>query len=125
MADNLPIREGQILTGVLFNEPMRVETIRPNGPNTVIAGLVGTKTERFRSVTLSHEQIQQLTILDTASTYNGDGSLYDSVFKHTRSASLTSLILTSGSPFPASIRCRTNSKPFTITSSKPRAFGFF
>src|SRR5689334_23854140 len=54
---------------------MRVETIRPNGPNTVIAGLVGTKTERFRSVTLSHEQIQQLTILDTASTYNGDGTL--------------------------------------------------
>jgi superfamily II DNA or RNA helicase len=75
VADNLPIREGQILTGVLFNEPMRVETIRPNGPNTVIAGLVGTKTERFRSVTLSHEQIQQLTILDTASTYNGDGKL--------------------------------------------------
>ncbi|MGH9905156.1 MAG: DEAD/DEAH box helicase, partial [Pyrinomonadaceae bacterium] len=75
MADNLPIREGQILNGVLFNEPMRVETVRSNGPDTVIAGLVGTKTERFRNVTLTAEQIQQLTILDTASTYNGDGKL--------------------------------------------------
>ncbi len=73
--DKLPIREGQILTGVLFNELMRVETVRSNGPNTVIAGLVGTKSERFRSVTLTTEQIQQLTILDTLSTYNGDGKL--------------------------------------------------
>ena len=113
MADNLPIREGQILTGVLFNEPMRVETIRPNGPNTVIAGLVGTKTERFRSVTLSHEQIQQLTILDTASTYNGDGSLYDSDFKPTHLASLTSSIRILASRFRASILCRTNSLLFT------------
>lgn len=68
MGDNLPIREGQILTGVLFNEPMRVETVRSNGPNTLIAGLVGTKTERFRSVTLTSEQVQQLTILDSVST---------------------------------------------------------
>ena len=75
MADQPPIREGQILIGVLFNEPMRVETVRPNGPDTVIAGLVGTKSERFRSVTLTLEQVQQLTILDTTSTYNGDGKL--------------------------------------------------
>lgn len=75
MPDNPPIREGQILTGVLFNEPMRVETVRSNGPDTVIAGLVGTKSERFRSVTLTIEQIRQLTILDTALTYNGDGKL--------------------------------------------------
>ena len=32
MADDLPIREGQILIGSLFNEPMRVETVRSNGP---------------------------------------------------------------------------------------------
>src|ERR1043165_3642032 len=54
---------------------MRVETVRSNGPDTVIAGLVGTKSERFRSVTLTIEQIRQLTIVDTASTYNGDGKL--------------------------------------------------
>ena len=75
MADNLPIREGQILTGVLFNEPMRVETVRVDGPDSVIAGLVGTKSEKFRSVTLTSAEIQQLTILDTASTNNGDGKL--------------------------------------------------
>ena len=28
---NPPIRDGQILTGPLFNEPMRVETVRSNG----------------------------------------------------------------------------------------------
>ena len=48
-----PLRPGQILTGVLFNEPMRVETIRDTGSDTWVVGLVGTATERFRSVTLS------------------------------------------------------------------------
>lgn len=75
MAGNLPIREGQILTGVLFNEPMRVETVRADGPDSLIAGLVGTKSERFRSVTLTSAEIKQLTILGTASTYDGDGKL--------------------------------------------------
>jgi len=75
VADNLPIREGQILTGVLFNEPMRVETVRADGPDSLIAGLVGTKSERFRSVTLTSAEIKQLTILGTASTYDGDGKL--------------------------------------------------
>jgi superfamily II DNA or RNA helicase len=75
MANTTLIREGQILTGVLFNEPMRVETVRADGPDTVIAGLVGTKSERFRSVTLTSAEIQQLTILGTASTYDGDGKL--------------------------------------------------
>ena len=31
MAGDPPIREGQVLTGALFSEPMRVETIRQNG----------------------------------------------------------------------------------------------
>lgn len=75
MAENPPIREGQLLTGVLFNEPMRVETVRANGPDSIIAGLVGTKSERFRSVTLTTSEIGQLTILDTASTYDGNGKL--------------------------------------------------
>src|SRR5579875_3367435 len=43
-----PLREGQILTGPLFNEPMRVETVRSNGPDTWIAGLVGAQSERYR-----------------------------------------------------------------------------
>jgi len=48
-----PIREGQILTGTLFNEPMQVETVRPTGDGAWVAGLIGTKTERFRRVTLT------------------------------------------------------------------------
>ena len=37
-----PLCAGQILTGPLFNEPMRVETVQPNGAASWIVGLVGT-----------------------------------------------------------------------------------
>lgn len=69
------INPGQILTGTLFNEPMRVETVRPNGPDTWSVGLVGTRSERFRSVTLTSRDIEALTIFDVTSTYDGDGRL--------------------------------------------------
>ena len=32
MSKEEPTREGQILSGALFSEPMRVETVRSNGP---------------------------------------------------------------------------------------------
>ena len=38
------VRAGQLLSGPLFNEPMRVETVRPNGPDTWVVGLVGVQT---------------------------------------------------------------------------------
>ena len=60
------IREGQVLSGPLFNEPMRVESVRPNGPDSVKAGLVGQRTERFRRVTLTPADIADLTIADAA-----------------------------------------------------------
>ena len=41
-----PIREGQILTGPLFNEPMRVETAQANTPASWVVGLVGPQSER-------------------------------------------------------------------------------
>jgi superfamily II DNA or RNA helicase/predicted GIY-YIG superfamily endonuclease len=69
------LNPGQILTGTLFNEPMRVETVRANGPDTWIIGLVGTQSERFRSVTLTSRDIEALTIFDVTSTYDGDGRL--------------------------------------------------
>lgn len=50
MSKDKSIREGQLLIGSLFNEPMRVETIRSNRPDTWVAGLVGTQSERFRKV---------------------------------------------------------------------------
>lgn len=44
MGNNQPIHEGQILTGALFNEPMRVETVKASGADSWIVGLVGTQT---------------------------------------------------------------------------------
>ncbi|MCS6896367.1 MAG: hypothetical protein NZM29_00195, partial [Nitrospira sp.] len=70
-----PIKEGQILSGSLFSEPMRVETVRPGGTDTWVVGLVGTHTERFRSVTLSLADIKTLRIHDPALTYAGNGNL--------------------------------------------------
>jgi len=75
MADSCPIHEGQILTGALFHEPMRVETIRANGAEAWIVGLVGLRSEKFRSVTLTARDIKTLTVLDSMPSYNGDGKL--------------------------------------------------
>ena len=72
MASNPPIREGQILTGPLFSEPMRVETIRQNGASAWDAGLVGVDSERFRRVTLTAEEMASLAIADTVLTYGGN-----------------------------------------------------
>ena len=69
------IREGQVLTGPLFSEPMRVETVRPNGPGVWVAGLVGQRSEQFRRVTLTSDDISNLTIASSALTYDGDGRL--------------------------------------------------
>ena len=69
------IREGQVLTGPLFSEPMRVETVRANGVGSVEAGLVGQRTERFRRVTLTSADIANLTIADSTLSYDGDGRL--------------------------------------------------
>jgi superfamily II DNA or RNA helicase len=66
---------GQIIIGNLFSEPMRVETAGPIGDGTWRLGLVGTQTEKFRSVTLSAAEIAQLAILPTTQTFNGDGTL--------------------------------------------------
>ncbi|MFX0194675.1 MAG: helicase-related protein [Candidatus Hodarchaeota archaeon] len=70
-----PICEGQILSGPLFNEPMRIETICTNGPGCWVLGLIGTQSERFRRVTLSSSDLDALNILDSYFTYQGDGLL--------------------------------------------------
>ena len=75
MIAEVPIREGQILTGPLFSEPMQVETVRSNGPNVWVAGLVGQQSEQFRRVTLTSDDISNLTIADSALSYDGDGRL--------------------------------------------------
>lgn len=69
------ISAGQILTGSLFNEPMRVETAQANGPGTWVVGLVGTQSERFRKVTLTADDLASLTALDPRHSFDGDGRL--------------------------------------------------
>ena len=75
MTNEASIEEGQILTGPLFSEPMRVETIRPNGAGVWVAGLVGQQSDLFRRVTLTTEDISNLTVADSTLSYDGDGRL--------------------------------------------------
>jgi hypothetical protein len=70
-----PLQIGQTLTGPLFNEPMRVETVSAAAADSWVVGLVGVQTERFRRVTLSAADLESLTILGSATSYDGDGSL--------------------------------------------------
>ena len=54
-------RAGQVLTGPLFDEPMRVETVAAAGPDGWSLGLVGARSERFRRVTLGAAELAGLT----------------------------------------------------------------
>ena len=69
------IHEGCTVRGSLFNEPMRVETVRASGDGTWIVGLVGTQSEHFRKVTLSAHDLEGLNILEAGFSYKGDGHL--------------------------------------------------
>jgi superfamily II DNA or RNA helicase len=71
----MTIKEGQILIGSLFHEPMRVEIFRPCGNDIWIIGLVGTRSERFRSVTLTRKDLEGLKILESLPTFDGDPRL--------------------------------------------------
>ena len=69
------VREGQILTGPQFNEPMRVLTVSSTRPGFWSFGLVGQQTQQFRQATLTSDDIAQLTIIDPAPSFDGDGHL--------------------------------------------------
>ncbi len=69
------MKPGQILSGPLFNEPMRVETVQSSGKDRWILGLVGVQSEKFRKVTLTSLELETLKILDAIPTYDGDGKL--------------------------------------------------
>jgi superfamily II DNA or RNA helicase len=75
MTDTALLHPGQLLTGPLFSEPMRVETVQQNGAENWVVGLVGTQTERFRKVTLSATDLAKLTVLHPQHSFNGDGRL--------------------------------------------------
>ena len=69
------ILQDQIIIGPLFNEPMRVVIVRPNGPDSVEAGLEGMETSNFRRVTLTSSDIASLKITEPHPTFEGDGNL--------------------------------------------------
>ena len=56
-----PIAEGCILVGPLFNEPVRVETVRSTGDGVWILQLVGAQSGRFRNDTPTARDLESLT----------------------------------------------------------------
>jgi len=75
MSDESPFQPDQLLSGDLFDEPMRVLTVRSDGNGNWTLGLVGQRTERYRLLTLSDDERRRLRILDSKSDYTGDGHL--------------------------------------------------
>src|SRR6516164_8771520 len=67
--------EGQVLTGPQFSEPVRVETIRADGPGSWVLGVVGVKTERFRRVTLTEADLAQISAQSATLAFDGDPNL--------------------------------------------------
>ena len=59
----------------MFNEPMRVETVRSGGDGLWTVGLVGIKSERFRKVSLTAQDLEKINILGTIFTYDSDSRL--------------------------------------------------
>jgi hypothetical protein len=68
------LREGQVLVGPQFSEPMVVETVRAY-VDTWVVGLVGEHTRQFRRVTLTRDDLQAIRILDRERRFDGDGQL--------------------------------------------------
>lgn len=66
---------GQIVTGTMFSEPMRIETVARISDDTWRLGLVGVQSERFRRVTLPAAELSSLTFHELTRTYSGDGEL--------------------------------------------------
>jgi SNF2 family DNA or RNA helicase len=69
------ITPGCLLLGPLFHEPMRVETARQEADGSWLLGLVGVKSENFRRVTLSPDDLANLQIITAGFSYDGDGKL--------------------------------------------------
>ncbi len=66
MSETAPLRVGQTLIGPLFNEPMRVETVSAAGNSSLVVGLVGAQSERFRRVTMSESDLAILEAISLA-----------------------------------------------------------
>jgi hypothetical protein len=69
------LRQGQVVTGRLFNGPMRVESISHTDDGTWRVGLVGAQTEKFRSVSLSAADLSELVVLESCPSFEREGHL--------------------------------------------------
>jgi superfamily II DNA or RNA helicase len=72
---NMMPEEGQVLIGPQFSEPVRVETVKADGPASWVVGVVGTKTERYRRVALTEDDLAQITIQSATLAFDGDPGL--------------------------------------------------
>ncbi|MEW6669533.1 MAG: DUF3883 domain-containing protein [Thermodesulfobacteriota bacterium] len=72
---DVPIQTGQVISGSLFNEPMRVETIQVTGNDSWMFGLVGLQTEQFRRVSLTRKDLENLKVIESRLTFQRDGKL--------------------------------------------------
>jgi len=69
------IREGHVLYGPFFDEPVRVEVVRHQSDGVWQLGVVGVRTERFRNVTLSNADLEKITVTEQTARFDGDGHL--------------------------------------------------
>lgn len=75
MANQVEIREDQILKGSQFGEPMLVVKVKKIGNSLLEYDLVGQQSKTFRKVTLTASQISEMEIIDPTLSYSGDGHL--------------------------------------------------
>lgn len=66
---------GQTIISSHFNEPVRIETINQTSPTIWQVGVVGLQSDKFRKVTFSDSEIDELHILENSFTYAGDAKL--------------------------------------------------
>ena len=71
MTDGDSIREGRVLAGSLFSEPMLVETVAASEPAARTLGTGNTETERFRRVPMAQDQLASLTITSPIPAHAG------------------------------------------------------
>ena len=71
----ITVRPGQVISGPLFSESMRVKTVSANGPDFGELGLVGHTSGRFSRVRLTAEELRTVSIASVGPSYDGTGAL--------------------------------------------------
>ena len=71
----ITVRPGQVISGPLFSEQIRVETVSANGPDFWELGLVGHTSGRFSRVRLTAEELRTVSITVVGRADAGDGEL--------------------------------------------------